>query len=223
MNYLPSLELREILSPSYDPCPGFNGTCKDVATWNPERGHVPRGFIGALGSLDEVQVVILVSEPGDPYGSESYEFNDGLMSQTCQHTFRQLQTGRDPYHRNLKLLLDLIFPKTELEQQLRKSWINETYLCSAPTESGSVPTRSERGCVERFLIRQLELLNGRPVIALGESKAQKRVKYIRHKLPGLQSRLIEAVHPRSRKSKRENHRSWEEAAKQVRKFIYAWK
>ena len=84
MNYLPPPKLREILLPSYSPCPGIELGCKRTAIWKPEQGHVPRGFIGALGSLDEVQVVILVAEPGSPLFAESYECDDTLMTQTYQ-------------------------------------------------------------------------------------------------------------------------------------------
>ncbi len=219
MNYLPSPELREILLPSYNPCLGFQGACKGIATWNPEQGHVPRGFIGALGSLDEIQVVILVAEPGDPHDEESYSLNDTLMTQTSKYAFNVYQIGKDLYHRNLKFLLDLISPGIRLEDQLKKVWITGTYLCSAPQESGNVRTTAERECAERFLAKQLDLLDDRPIIALG-SKAQRRV---RRYVPVLRSRLIEAVHPRSRKSTRENRRSWEEAAKQARQLICAWK
>ena len=215
MSYLPSPELREVLSPSYSPCPGFEGSCKGIATWNPRQGHVPRGFIGALGSLDEVQVVILVAEPGDPLPQESFEFSDDLMAQTCRHTFKLLQTANLDYFRNLRFLLDRIFPKMELEQQLRKTWIIETYLCSAPKTTKNVPTRAERGCAEIFLMKQLELLSGTPTIALG-GKAQKRA---RPYVPD----LIEAyavARPGS------NHKparpSWEAAAKEARRRIHAW-
>ena len=215
MNYLPSPELREILTSSYNPCPGFQGSCKGIATWNPEKGHVPRGFLGALGSLDEVQVVILVAEPGDPLPQESFEFNDELMAQTCRHTFKLLQTAHLDYFRNLRFLLDRIFPKMDLEQQLRKTWITETYLCSAPKTTQNVPIRAERGCANRFLVKQLELLTGRPTIALG-GKAQKRA---RPYVPD----LIEAyavARPGS------NHKparpSWELAAKEARRRIHAW-
>ena len=217
MNYLPSPELREILLPSHNPCLGFKDkdTCKDVAKWCPKQGHVPRGFIGALGSLDEVRVVILVAEPGDPHCEEKYAFDDTLMTQTSKYAFNVYQTGKDRYHRNLKLLLDLIFPGVRLEDQLKKVWITGTYLCSAPTEGGNVRVKAERGCAERYLAKQLDLLEGRPIIALG-TKARKRVgRYV----PSLRSHLIEAVHPSSRDSNVKRHSSYEEAARRARQII----
>ena len=215
MNYLPSPELREILMSSYNPCPGFQGACKGIATWNPEQGRVPRGFVGALGSLDEVQVIILVAEPGDPHSEESYVFNDALMTQASKYAFKVYQTGRDRYHKNLKLLLDLIFPEVRLEDQLKKAWITGTYLCSAQKEGGRVPRQAERGCAERFLMKQLELLEGRPIVALGR-KAQKRIgRYI----PALRPHIIEAVHPSSRDSNAKRRSSYEDAARRARQII----
>lgn len=66
MNYAPAKELARILRPAYRPCPGFELGCKSVARWKPEKGHVPRGFVGALSSRKEVEVVLVVAEPGDP-------------------------------------------------------------------------------------------------------------------------------------------------------------
>ena len=215
MNYLPSPELREILSPSYNPCPGFQGACKGVATWNPEQGHVPRGFIGALGSLDEVQVVILVAEPGDPHDEESYALDDTLMTQTSQYGFNVYQTGKDRYHKNLKLLLDLIFPGVRLNNQLKKVWITGTYLCSAPIEGGYVSVNATRGCAERYLAKQLNLLEGRPIIALGRKARKRTIRY----MPDLQDRLICAVHPSSRDSNVKRHSSYKEAARRACQII----
>lgn len=37
---------------------------------------MPRGFLGGTGELDEVELVIVLAEPGDPKGTEMYA--DGL-------------------------------------------------------------------------------------------------------------------------------------------------
>ena len=218
MNYLPAPELHEILLPSYNPCPGFQGACKGIATWNPEQGYAPRGFIGALGSLDEVQVVILVAEPGDPHYEESYAFGDTLMNQTSEYGFNVHQTGKDRYHKNLKLLLNLIFPGVRIEDQLKKVWITGTYLCSAPTEGGNVRVRAERGCAERYLAKQLGLLKNRPIIALGRKARKRTTRYV----PDLQDRLIYAVHPSSRDSNAKRHSSYKEAARRACQIIDGW-
>ena len=48
--------------------------------------------------------------------------------------------------------------------------MTQTFLCSAPTESGRVPTTAEKECSKRYLSKQLKLLPGRPVIALGKAR-----------------------------------------------------
>ena len=178
MSYTPAKELTDILRPAYGPCPGFESTCKGIAKWAPRMGHVPRGFVGAASSLDEVEVVILFAEPGNPYGSDPFSSTQSLQSlleQTCRYTFEHYRDGTDLFHRNLRLLLDLIFPNLQLEEQLKRVWLTETYLCSAPQEGGEVPAKAVGGCADRYLAQQLALFRGLPVIALG-GKAQKRAR-----------------------------------------------
>ncbi len=207
----PHKKLVKILRPAYRPCPGFKGTCKCIATWKPNVGHVPRGFIGALGRLDEVKVVILVNEPGDPhYSRESYR-GANKLEQACEYTFKVLSEGTDLFHRNLKYLLDRLFPDLPLRDQLRKAWVTETYLCSAPEEAGPVPADAEKECASRYLAGQLELLDGLPVIALG-GKAYKRAK----RVPGVRNlKKAYAVGPPGCNFKPARP-SWNDAAKWAR-------
>ena len=116
----PHKKLVKILQPAYDPCRGFDGTCKTIATWRPACGYAPRGFIGAMGRLKEVKVVVLLSEPGCPHPTESYE-DVNTLEQTCRYTLEALSDGTDRFHKRLKALLDLLFPNLPLKGQLRKS------------------------------------------------------------------------------------------------------
>ena len=216
MRYTPSKQLAAILRPAYAPCAGFGGVCKVAAKWDPGNGLAPRGFLGATSKLDEVEVVILVAEPGNPYdGRGTFSLTQGqqgLLRQACHHTLEHLRDGTDLFHRNLRLLLDLIFPDLPFEEQLKRAWLTETYLCSAPEEGGNVPAEAERECATRYLQKQLTLLQGRPVIALG-GKAQKRA---RRYAPNL-IKAYSIAPPGC------NHRparpSWESAAKQARAII----
>ena len=179
MNYLPSQELFDVLEPAYAPCPGFSDKCRGVARWCPAEGHFPRGFIGAFGDLDEVQVVIVVAEPGDPFSSDRSGHDVSpreLMAQTCRATFENYDAGKNLFHRNVRFLLNRILGVMPLEKQLVRTWITESMLCSAPVETGIVPFKVTRECGERYLAKQLVLLNRCPIVALG-GKAQQRVKY----------------------------------------------
>ena len=217
MGYTPTKELTDVLLPAYGPCPGFEGTCKDIATWDPPKGHVPRGFVGATSNLGEVEVVILFAEPGDPYGHDPFsptQSPQNLLGQACRYTFEHHRDGTDLFHRNLRLLLDLIFPGLRFEEQLKRAWLTETYLCSAPQEGGEVPTKAVRGCADRYLARQLALFEGLPVIALGV-KAQKRAKrYAPHLIRAYSIAPPGCNHKPARPS-------WEAAAAQARKVIAA--
>ncbi len=173
--------------------------------------------MGATSSLKEVEVVILLAEPGDPYGSDPFSPTHSsrrLMNQASRYTLQHHRDGTDLFHRNLRLLLSLIFPGLRFEEQLKRAWITETYLCSAPREGGNVPATAERGCADRYLARQLALFEGLPVIALG-GKAQKRA---RRYAPNLIQAYSIAPPGANHKPARP---SWEAAAAQARKMIAA--
>jgi hypothetical protein len=97
------------------------------------------------------------------------------MAGVCEFAYRHLERRSSQFHRNLRYVMDLCWPGLTLRAQLRKTWITESYLCSARVEGGSVPVRSWRRCTSDYLIPQLELLEDRVIVALG-SKARERAK-----------------------------------------------
>lgn len=182
---LPCEELREILLSAYSPCAGFSSGCQRIARWSPSEGHIPRGSVGALGSLDEIQLVLLVAEPGNPQWDEQYPEDlppVETLAACCRFVYSQFEDRRDLFHRNIRYILDLCWPGLSLRDQLRKTWISETVLCSATKEGGNVPVRVQDCCRDRLLRPQLELLKDRAVVALG-SKAQRRSKGFPNVLP----------------------------------------
>ena len=48
--------LQAVLSPAYR-CAEFGARCEGMR-WEPKLGHVPRGFLGATGSLEEVELIL---------------------------------------------------------------------------------------------------------------------------------------------------------------------
>jgi hypothetical protein len=187
MRYRPCDELLDVLAPAFEPCVMFGHACSGSATWDPARGYVPRGFLGALGSIEEVEVVIIVAEPGDPLPGESHEITGDLVTdieRVCHYAYDHLEGRRSQFHSNMRHLLDDIYPGLSLREQLRRVWITESVLCSAHVESGTIPRVSEEACVDRYLARQLALLPGRPHVPFGR-KARERA-----------GRRGLAVHPR---------------------------
>ena len=147
MPALPAIELLDVLHPAYSPCPGFTTRCADIARWAPESGHVPRGYLGATGRLDDVDLVLLVAEPGGPHEDAAMEPRDErkrLAAETVADTYRCFLERTDLFHRNVRDVLDMALPRMPFATQLSKVWITNTYLCSAPREGGTVPAAAER-------------------------------------------------------------------------------
>lgn len=171
-----NIQLRDVLIPAYGPCPAFEGSCREMR-WAPGEGHVPRGFFGATGSLEEVKLVLVVAEPGDPHPGESHGADptpDGKLQSAYRYAYECCKSGRDLYHRNIRLILDLCWPGIDFDRQMRRTWITESLLCSALAEGSPVPLRVTKECRSRYLDAQLALFSAATVVALGQ-KAQRRL------------------------------------------------
>lgn len=177
---LPATELIENLLPAYSPCPAFQRECVS-ARWCPEAGFVPRGFLGAIGSMRDVRLVLLTAEPGDPLATEIYHGSPAEMLEQAYHFYYDLvarcRDSKDRnliFHRNLRRILDLAWPGSSLEDQLRRTWITDSYLCSARIEGGSVPHAAEERCASDYLRRQLALFppSGLVIALGGKAKAR---------------------------------------------------
>lgn len=162
-------KIANVLTPAYAPCPGFSGVCFDMR-WDPPTGHVPRGFRGATGTIEEIELVLIYAEPGDPQPGETHE---GLAS-AYEFADQSFAAGTDLFHRNVGFILDSCWPNHSLSEQLRKVWMTESVLCSAPREGGHVRREVSTECGKRYLIQQLELVPNALVVALG-NKARDRL------------------------------------------------
>lgn len=173
----PSTPVLDSLRSAYLPCPGFQSSCTSMR-WKPDVGHVPRGFCGATGNPEDVRLVLVCAEPGDPHPGEAHLGDgtpDGYLESAYSYAWTCLESGKDLFHRNFRHLLDLCWPGQTFEQQMHKTWRTESVLCSAEVEGGKVPLEVERACAERFLRPQLSLFPGAVVVALG-GKAQARLR-----------------------------------------------
>lgn len=169
MTVCPNEELVGSLRQAYSPCP--NLCMCSGATWKPAAGHVPRGFLGALGDLEEVEVIMVFAEPGHPHDDESYDpeaSGEDILMQTVAHTLRSVRDGRDLFHRNIRWFLDRLYPRQTLDTQLRRAWLTESRLCSIPQETGG---RTDRICATRYLAEQVRLMPQATVIAFGAKAA----------------------------------------------------
>ncbi|SOY71788.1 conserved hypothetical protein [Cupriavidus phytorum] len=169
-----NIALDTILAPAYAPCPEFEGACSEMR-WLPGSGHVPRGFAGALGSIDEVELVLVFAEPGDPHAGEVHL---GLET-AYDYAMQVFRTCKDLFHRNVRAILDSCWPNLTFDEQMRKTWMTDSVLCSAKKEGGTVPSKASRACGERYLRAQLDLFAPCLVAAMG-AKAASRLRAIGH-------------------------------------------
>lgn len=173
----PSPAVLFLLNAAYEPCPGFAGGCRQ-AVWDPSAGHVPRGFCGAISGTADVQLVLVCAEPGDPHHTESHAGDGsaaGRLESVSRYAWECFASGKDLFHRNVRTLLSLCWPGATFEDQMKRTWITDSVLCSATQECGPVPGSMERECAARYLVPQLGQFPNAIVVALGR-KAERRLR-----------------------------------------------
>ena len=145
----PCPELVGILAPALEPCRHFAGVCAGAARWDPVHGHVPRGFKGAFGTLNDIGLVLVVAEPGDPFHDERYNAESSpveYIEKITEYSLHAL-TRRDMFTTNFRRILDDCRPRLSLYDQLRRTSTTESYLCSAPREGAQYDGRRGRRAV----------------------------------------------------------------------------
>lgn len=209
--------LLDILEPAYRPCAHFAEACAGACVWEPSRGLVPCAFGGATGALDEVRLVIVTAEPGDPPDSTGYIGTPQDMVGNSLRIFHEAmrnggidRAGRPtPFHRNMRRILDTFWPNDGLDAQLRKTWTTNAVLCPAEVSGGKHLARVEKACTETYLARQLDLFLNAFVLALG-GKARDRIR-----AAGLRCDAV-GLHPSARTSDADKTASWQTAARMFR-------
>ena len=175
----PCADLIEVLEPAYSPCPNFSGPCSALK-WNPAKGYAPHGFCGGTGSLEDIRLVLVTAEPGDPGdpGDEKH-YNPrlapcDLLKSISSYVYEGIKNSDRVFHRNLKYILDRCWPGLSFDEQMKRTWITESVLCSAPVTTGRVD--SEKVCADAYLRRQVELLGHAYWVAMGR-KAERRLRF----------------------------------------------
>ncbi len=205
---IPTSALKSLLLETYRPCKNF-GICRE-ARWEPSAGHIPRGYLGAIGAAEEVEVVMVFSEPGHPQNDETYDDTveaAGLMSTCTTYAYQSFKHGKDLFHRNVRWFISQVYPDIPFDEQLRRVWLTEGRLCSIDNEIGK--TR-DKTCAEKYLVRQINLLPNATVVAFGR-KAEYYLKGL-----GVSYLYASALAPPGA-----NHRparpSWEAAIGEIRR------
>lgn len=132
--------------------------------WAPPEGHVPRGFAGAVGELEEVRLVLVTAEPGDLYLGEAYEETppSAVFAAAVSHAYKAFESGTDQHHRNMHYILNGCFPDLLFSEQMRRVWITGAVLCSAAREGGGIIEPVETECRSRYLEAQFPFPHREP-------------------------------------------------------------
>jgi len=124
--------------------------------WDPSQGQVPRGACGAVGSISEVELVLVTAEPGDPLPGETHLHSN--IESTIAFSIECLRHPATPFHQNIRRILDLCFPELAFEDQLRRVWRTNSVLCSVKVECGRIPRDVENICITKYLSQQIALV-----------------------------------------------------------------
>ena len=174
---LPCDELRPILADLFLPCRGFQWPCSGSVRWEPSEGHVPRAFRGAIGKASDVRLILVCAEPGNPFTVESYPSGASpteYLQVVSQVGWHHLEHPTDQFARNIRAILNLAWPGMGFEEQMARTWLTNSVLCSAAFEGAAVPVAVENECGSRYLARQVAVFPGARIVALG-GKAQRRL------------------------------------------------
>ncbi|MBP0463311.1 hypothetical protein J5Y09_05265 [Roseomonas sp. PWR1] len=174
----PHSAVRAALAPAYAPCRHF-GACPQ-AVWRPETGHIPRGFLGAAGTLDEVELIIVSAEPGHPslhrgdMDFSSLRGPEELLIGAAQVSWnrRTVPGHADTFHKNFNWLLDRLWPGAAFADCMRRLWMTNARLCSVEAEIGPPPRTP---CAETYLAAQISLFP-RAIVAAFGGKARRNLE-----------------------------------------------
>ena len=168
---------------------------------------------GAIGSIQDVKLVIITAEPGDPPNDANYH---GTAMDMLQNSFRVFSEAMErgslnrtrkpsPFHRNMLHILEYFFSGQDLKAKLQQTWTTNAVLCTAKYSGGMHLDRVESTCANTYLVPQLALLKHTFVLVLGNKARDRLVS------AGLHYDMV-ARHPSSRVSYTDKHNSWLSAA-----------
>ena len=170
MNFQQDERLIDMLL-SMQRCGNFD-VCAE-AKYDPASGHVPRGFSGATGSLDEVLLVMVMAEPGFPLDGEKYKGEpvEDLKLLLCS---KYLRSGENLIHRNVLKFLNDVFPMLDgnIDELLKRVWLTESRHCSIANEIGNIRKRDRLICSQRHLVEQFKLFPNAIVLLAGNKAGQ---------------------------------------------------
>lgn len=178
-------ELGLTLGQAYAPCEELHLRCKDMI-YDPRHGQIPRGFYGAEGELDEIQLVMILMEPAMSDGRPAHNIFD-----VWKVAKRAYGTEDSLGHRRMREILQKAFPGLEYPKEvMRRVWITESILCSRP--SNGIRFRNAQACITTYLVKQLDLMPDDAIIgAMGVQTYERVSKHA----PKYKDRLVRCYAP----------------------------
>ena len=218
--------LIEILQSAYLPCKFLDGKCSETCNWNQEIGLVPSGFGGATGSLSDVKLIIVCTEPISLVDPVDFNGNSIDMVKNTMKTFEEaMDNGKviqkkckfPGFYKNLQTILNYFWKESDTENILRQTWITNSVLCpiSRKRMDRSRMQHSkivEDTCIKNYLKPQLELFNKPFILALGK-KSRDRMNQ-----NGINFHA-EAYHPNCRETDISKKKSWQNAASKFHEYL----
>lgn len=233
--HLPCQSVSQALSKLLYKCEGFAKGCSKEerekgVVWKPENGYIPRGMLGATGTIDEVQLILVLAEPGNPHEGDDYwlrenygikvstsEDRERMFKAACEYTYKCYAKHKDTHHTNVRVILDLCFGSAiGFDTQLKHVWITESTLCSLPENQpesgGHMPVDISERCAILQINKQLNLFPNAMVALIG-GKARTRAKYMN--LLGKTVAKTESSSPTDRRPQKMRN-TWRELASEFK-------
>ena len=207
----PNQVLIDILEPIYE---RDNDSVRGIPI---PKDVIPCGFGGATGSLDEVRLVIITAEPGNPTDGAGYHEGmqpEEMVIRSARIFYKAMDESgvrrggmkHSKFHTNMRYILNRFWPREKsLEDQLRKTWATNTVLWPLPEGRKNHSPALVKYSAQTYLRKELDLFPNAFVLVLGK-KARERMNSV-----GLNFHAY-GNHPSDRKSNEEMMASWDAAA-----------
>ena len=96
---------------------------------------------------------MVLAEPGNPKGEEEHT---GEIDSAYEFAGRCYRNERSTGHKNVMKILRDCFGNLGFKELMRRVWITESVLCSAPSSTENIKSKCERFCAEHYLLKQLQ-------------------------------------------------------------------
>ncbi|RMD87238.1 MAG: hypothetical protein D6813_13840, partial [Calditrichaeota bacterium] len=153
---------------------------------------MPRGFCGGTGKLKDIKLVLILAEPSNNTQSNEQYLKtkpNELLDEVSKFVYNAYEKSQDEFHQNARRFLNLVWPGLNFHEQMKKTWITESVLCSVPPIEGKEKGNSLadidkeicKKCSEKYLLKQLKKMHDCCIVKVG-TKAKRRINMAKNEL-----------------------------------------